>query len=153
MKKFEKLMCLGVISSLFITSTCAFANNGDIVRPVVNENMITVDGDYGVVPYSTSYEYSNFPVTQQATFSASITLSNTYKYGKAFYTNNSDSAVTIRVYGNGVDETKTIKGGSSEPIKFTKSGRGDQEYKVDIKGGSKNLNGIFSLAMSDSEFR
>ncbi len=148
--KLNKILCLGLVA----TSVLAFN------IPTMAENLENaevkiideIDNDYSISPYSNpSYSYSNFSISGGTAFETSINLTSTDKYGKAFYSNNSNTSVTMTVKGSGVNESITIPKNSSKGISWTKGGWGTEEYKIQIRS-SGNLNGLFSLAKCDEPF-
>jgi hypothetical protein len=63
------------------------------------------------------HKYNNFSITTGNSFSTTTTLSRKYKYGKAFYYNNSNTTVTMRISRT---ETITIPAWKSGSISWKK---------------------------------
>lgn len=101
------------------------------------------------VKNSTSYLYSSYEVKDVASFSTSITLSSVDKYGKVFFSNKSNSDITLIVDGV---ETKTINPNTSESIIWTKSLL-TSIYKIEVRGPNAGVIGLISVAKSDIAFK
>jgi len=128
------------------SSLCTFA----ATQPTVNQNTTTVNSGYEISPYKVDYSAQNVPVTGTTDYSNSIELTNEFKYGKAFYSNLSDSYVTMTVIGKGVNKSITIAPHDGKPLEFEKSGLFNQTYKISVHCSTENLNGIFSSGRSDN---
>lgn len=148
--KLNKVLYLGLIATSILTfnipTMAENLENADV--KIIDE----IDNDNSISPYSNpSYSYSNFSISGGTAFETSINLTSTDKYGKAFYSNNSNSSVTMTVKGAGVDKSVTIPKNSSKGITWTKGGFGTEEYKIQIRS-SGSLKGLFSLAKCDEPF-
>lgn len=128
-KKISALLIAGLLT--FSSSLTVFAN-----APIT------------IAPFSTSYVYSSYEVKNVASFSTSITLSSVDKYGKVFFSNKSNSDVTLIVDGV---ETKTISPNTSGSIIWTKSLL-TSTYKIEVRGPKVGVMGLLSVAKSDIAF-
>lgn len=148
--KLNKILCLGLIT----TSVLAFniPTMAEDIESVNIEIIDTIENDNSISPNSIpSYSYSKLSISGGTSFETSISLTSTDKYGKAFYSNNSNYSVTMTVTGTGVNESITIPKNTSKGISWTKGGIGTKEYKIQLRS-SGDLNGLFSLAKCDEPF-
>jgi uncharacterized protein YcfL len=143
----SKRLCVLVISMALITCAVsapeAFAAE---TSAVVNNKIAAADSVTD--PMTKSYVYNNYAVSGTNSFSTSITLTNADKYGKAFYYNNSGTAVNLTVSKVDSITIQPYKSGSIE----WKKGLLNSTYEVSLHCASANLNGSFSLAKSSRSF-
>lgn len=99
------------------------------------------------------YRLNKYQILDLASFTYDIELTNTQKYGKAYFFNESPEPITMYVDGNRVEESIVIPKNSGRAITWTKGGIGNKTYKVTINSnGNATLNGYFSLLNSNMPF-
>ncbi len=127
-------------------ATCAFLL-------AIGSNYI-IKANQLIVP-NISYTLSNYQVNDVTNFDYNINLSSSEPYGKVFYDNESSEKAYLWVKRGSkkIDEI-TIDGGTSDNIKWEKTGFGDKKYTIGLRsdGGATNLSGKLSLGKSDEEF-
>lgn len=94
------------------------------------------------------YSYKNLPVSNVTHVNKTIELLNEYKYGKAFYSNNSPQPVTLSI--ERANKSITIPPYRSLGIIWKMRGIGKKTYIVKVSSDKNiNLNGVLSIAKSD----
>jgi hypothetical protein len=142
----SKRLCALVMSMALITCAVSAPEAFAAETSAVVNNKIAADSVTD--PMTKSYVYNNYAVSGTNSFSTSITLTNADKYGKAFYYNNSGTAVTLIVSKVDSIMIQPYKSGSIE----WKKGLLNSTYEVSLHCASVNLNGSFSLAKSSESF-
>lgn len=145
MKLKRKLVYLGLICSLTLST--------NIYNTLANDNKINENAkeiNYNIMPYATSWQYSNFELTgTSSSFNTTITLSKTDKYGKAFFTNR--TGATVKMYVTDQNPISIGKG-QSKGMTWTNTTKKDKKYEVEVRCSDEKLKGTFSLAKSDNSF-
>ncbi len=156
MKFFRKILAPVAVlcCTAILSGSCAFAEKFHDTEYATDIEVTYFDidttEDSGIMPYDTSYEYSNYLITGTNNFYTNIKLTNDQSFGKAYYSNNTGETVTMSVYGVKTISIPPYKGGQITWVKAL--GESSYSYEVEIHCSTKNLNGIFSLAKSDRAF-
>lgn len=104
--------------------------------------------DSSIQPYHIEYIAESESVTGKRAVNKTLELTDEYKYGKVYFSNNSSKAVTLSVTGTNIDISIPAKKGVGQ--RWTKDGSGNKTYTISVSSdGTINLDGKISVAKSN----
>ena len=145
--KFKKLILSIIILICFIGLFVLFTQDKPLEKTNITSETVLDENSAGIESRSVSYDHSNYRLVDRPNFPATIELTSSQPYGKAFYANNSPYSARLRV--DDVD-TITISPYSSGSIVW-KKGIFKSSYDIVITATQGNLDGYFSLAKATEE--
>lgn len=174
----RKKLIMGLVlsSALCLSSSCVFANEGTLSN-VNTESVLSTQSDDSIIesdgveiklytheeieeimnelqaqPYDIVYEASAETVKDTTFVDKSIILTPEYKYGKAFYSNDSsiDATLIISDISFGTTVNKTIPANKGLGITWQNNTSSPKPYTVSVSNdGSENLLGKISVGKSN----
>ncbi|OUQ57913.1 hypothetical protein B5E58_08135 [Tyzzerella sp. An114] len=145
--KFKKLILSTMISSCFIFSVPVFAQDKPLEKTNITSETVLEENSTGIESRSVSYDHSNYRLVDRPNFPATIELTSSQPYGKAFYANNSPYSAKLIVD----DKDPVIVEPYSSGSIVWKKGIFKSSYDITVTATQGNLDGYFSLAKATRE--